>query len=81
MSVWDGFFGAILLLLRWRLAVPVFGVSLLAMVVKFFHNYVLASALAVMGGAGGLVFTAMIVLVGVLLCIYARRMVRQCVLN
>ena len=81
LSVWGGVFGAILLLLRWRLAVPVFGVSLLAMVVTFFHNYALASGLAVRDGAEGLVFTAMIVLVGVVFFIYARRLAGQCVLN
>jgi hypothetical protein len=81
LGVWGGVFGAILLLLRWRLAVPVFGVSLVAMVVTFFHNYVLSDGLAMMGGAAGLAFSTLIMLVGVLLLIYARLMLRKRVLS
>lgn len=72
LSVWGGVLGALLLLLRRRLAVPVFAVSLAAMLITFFHNYVLTDGLAVMGGAAGLIFTAVIVATGVALLLYAK---------
>jgi hypothetical protein len=81
LSVWGGVAGAVLLLLRRRLAVPVFAISLAAMVPTFFHNYVLTNSLAVMGGVGGLIFTAVIVIVGIALLIYARSLASQGVLR
>ena len=72
VSVWGGVAGALLLLLRRRLAVPVFAVSLASMLPTFFYNYVLTDGLAVMGGAAGLAFTAVIVAAGVALLFYAR---------
>jgi hypothetical protein len=67
--------------LRNRLAVPVFGVSLAAMVVTFFHNYVLTNGFSIMGGAGGLAFTAVIFIVGVALLLYSRSLFRKGILR
>jgi hypothetical protein len=72
LSVWGGVAGAVLVLLRQRLAVWVFAVSLAAMVPTFFHNYVLTDGFAIMGGVGALIFTAVIVAVGAALLLYAR---------
>jgi hypothetical protein len=74
LSVWGGVAGSLLLLLRRRQAVLAFGVSLIAMAPTFFHNYVLTNGLEVMGGAGGLVFTAVIVGVGIGLLVHSRRL-------
>jgi hypothetical protein len=51
--VWGGVLGAVLLLLRKRWAVPVFGVSLATILLTTFYNFVLSNGLAVMGGAVG----------------------------
>lgn len=81
LSVWAALIGAVLLLLRRRLAVAMFFASLLAMVATFFHNYVLTDGLAVMGGIGGLVFAVVILVIGVLLLVYARRLAGSGVLR
>jgi hypothetical protein len=81
VSVWGGVAGALLLLLRRRLAVPVFAASLAAMLPTFFHNYVLTDGLAVMGGVAGLAFTVVIVVAGVALLFYARALAGRNVLR
>jgi hypothetical protein len=81
LSVWGGVLGSLALLLRRRWAVPVFAVSLVTMLVTFFHNFVLTDGIAVMGGAEGLVFAAVIVVVGVALLAYARSLARKGVLR
>jgi hypothetical protein len=81
IAVWGSVLGSVLLLLRRRQAVPVFVVSLAAMVVTTVHNYVLSDGLEVMGGAGPVVFSAVIFVVGVLLVVYSRAMARRGVLR
>ena len=81
LSVWGGVAGSVAMLFRSRWAVPVFALSLLTMLPTFFHNYVLSNGFAIMGGLGALVFTAVIVLVGVGLLAYARGATRQGVLR
>jgi hypothetical protein len=77
LSVWGGVLGAILLLLRKRWAVPVFGVSLATFVLTSFHNFVLTNGLAIMGAAEGAVFSAVIFAIAVVLLLYARRLARN----
>lgn len=81
LSVWGGVLGAVGLLLRKRWAVPVFGVSLVTMVLTTFHNFVLTNGFAIMGGAGGLVFSAVIFVIAVALLVYARSLARAGVLR
>jgi len=73
LAVWGGVLGSVLLLLRRRLAVPVFLVSLLAMVVTSVRNYGFADGLAA-SGTGGLVFSAVIFLFALFLLLYSRAM-------
>jgi len=78
IAVWAGVLGAVLLLLRKRLAVPVFLASLVAMVITTIHNYVLADGWEVMGGdAMALGFTVLIFVVAIALYMYARAMEKQ----
>ncbi len=78
IAVWAGVLGAALLLLRKRLAVPVFLVSLVAMVIATFHNYVLSDGMEVMGkDAMALGFTVVIFLVAIALILYARAMQKR----
>jgi hypothetical protein len=74
IGVWGGVLGAVLLLLRRRLAVWVFLASLMGVVVTMFHNYLLSNGMKVMGGAFSLVFTAVIFLVALGLFLYSRAM-------
>jgi len=80
IAVWGGLLGAVLLLLRRKLAFPVLLVSLIAMVLTTIHNYVLSNGMEVMGGAGALIFSAIIFLVALALVIYSWAMTRNGVL-
>ena len=82
LATWGGVVGSVLLLLRCRLALPVNLAVIIGMAFTFGYNYVLTDGLKVMGGGvGSLVFTAVIVVVGVLLLVYARAMRRRGVLR
>ncbi len=80
-ATWGSLFGSLLLLLRRRLAVVVNLVVLVAMTLTFTHNYLLSDGMRIMGGGGALAFTAIIVVIGVFLYVYARAMVRRGVLR
>ncbi len=73
LAVWGGLLGCILLLLRKRQAVPVFLVSLVAMVITAIYSFGLSDGLEVMG-AMGFVFTVVIFLVSLGLWLYSRAM-------
>ena len=79
LAVWGGVLGTLLLLLRKRVAVPVFLVSFLAMIVTSVHNFFLSNGLEVMGGAG-LVFAVLIFIFALGLWLYARGMEQRGVL-
>jgi len=81
IAVWGGVLGSVLLLLRRRLALPVFAVSFVAMVATTIHNYVLSDGLEMMGGPGQLAFAAVIFLVALALVFYARAMAARGVLR
>ena len=73
LAVWGGALGALVVLLKRRLAVPVLLVSLLAMVVTAIHNFVSADGLYATGGtAPGFVLLIFVVALG--LWLYARAM-------
>jgi len=71
LAVWGGVVGAILLLMKKRVAAPVLLGSFVAMVVTSIHNLLLSDGLAVMGAAGA-VFSAVIFVVALALWLYAR---------
>ena len=81
LGVWGGVLGSLLLLLRRRLAVAVFGVSLAGAAATFLHNYGFSEGYKIMGGVGGVAFSAVILLVGVALLIYSRRLAGRGVLQ
>ena len=74
IAVWGGVLGALLLLLRKRLAVEVLLVSFLSMLVTTIYNFGLSDGLEAMGSAFELVFSAMIFVVAFLLFLYAKAM-------
>ncbi|MGB5335596.1 MAG: hypothetical protein WBN07_08255 [Woeseiaceae bacterium] len=80
IAVWGGVLGSILLLLRQRHALGVFAVSLLAMLVTSFQNFVLSNGLEVIGDPFSLGFSALIFLVAIALVVYARVMYRRGIL-
>jgi hypothetical protein len=82
IATWGSVVGSLLLLLRRGCAVQVNLAVIIGMAFTFVYNYVLTDGLKAMGGGvGSLVFTAVIVVVGVLLFLYARAMRRRGVLR
>ncbi|MGA9574261.1 MAG: hypothetical protein WBS20_09975 [Lysobacterales bacterium] len=81
IAVWGGVLGTLLLLLRKGFAVPVFLVSLIAMVLTAIHNYGLSNGLEVIGDTFSLVFTAIIFLASLGLYLYSRAMKQRGVLK
>jgi len=81
IAVWGGVLGAILLLLRQRLAVLVFLVSFIAMVITTIYSYGFSNGMEVIGDAFALGFTAAIFLIALGLYLYARMMRNRNVLK
>jgi hypothetical protein len=81
IATWCAPLGSLLLLLRRRVAVSVFLVSLVAMVLMTVHNYCFTNIRQIMPGTGPLIFTSLIFIVALLLWIYARKMCHQGVLK
>ncbi len=79
VAVWGEVLGAVLLLMRKRLAVPALVVSFLCMVVTTIHNYGFAGAAEIVGGMG-IAFGVVIFVVALALILYARVMARKGVL-
>ena len=80
LGVWCALFGSIALLLARRIAILMFALSLLGMLVGM-ANYLFSDLAREAMGQGGLIFTGVIVLIGVGLLFYARAMAKQGVLR
>lgn len=80
LGVWGALAGSILLLMRRRLAVAAFGVSLAGMAISFGYQFGMSDAIAVLGAslAG---FALVIVAVGIGLFVYSRRQAARAVLR
>jgi ribose/xylose/arabinose/galactoside ABC-type transport system permease subunit len=81
IAVWGGVIGAVLLLLRRRLAVPVFLASLVAMVITTVHNFLLSNGLEIFTDTFSRVFTALIFVVAVASYLYARSLADRGILR
>ncbi len=81
LAVWGGVAGSVLLLLRKKWAFEVFVVSFVSMLVTTVHNYIIENGIAVMGGIGPVIFSAVIFLVALGLVFYARAMRKRGVLG
>jgi hypothetical protein len=79
-AVWFALFGSLALLLRRRLAYLLFTVSLVAMLASTVHSFLLSDGAAMMG-SGGVVFSGLIVVIGVLLVWYSKSMTTRGVLR
>jgi small basic protein len=79
LATWGSVLGSILLLLRKKLAAPVFLASFMSMVITAVHNFLLTNGLEVMG-TGGAIFSAVIFVVALGLWLYARAMAERGVL-
>jgi hypothetical protein len=80
IAVWFALFGSLALLLRRRLAYPLFTISLAAMIISTVHSFALSNG-AEMMGSGGVVFSGLIVVIGILLVWYSKSMSTRGVLR
>lgn len=74
IAVWGGVLGCILLLLRNKLAVCVFLISLIGMVINTIYIYAFTNGMQVMGDPISLAFSVAIFLVAVFLYFYSKNM-------
>jgi len=82
LGVYGGFLGSIFLLLRRRWAVWTYGGSLVGAVLTPIYSYGMSDGLKIMGGgAGPIVFSAVIVVIAALLLVYARAQAARGVLD
>ncbi len=82
LGVWFSVIGSVLLLLRSRHALAAFLVSIVGMIGTSVYTYGLAeTSMAEISGAFAMIFTAVIVVVGLALAWYARKMVAAQVLR
>ncbi len=75
-AVWGGLLGCILLLLRKKIANPVFIVSLVGIVVQMFYNFFMSNSIAVYG-PGGMIMPIVILGLGAYLVWYSRDVTRR----
>lgn len=80
IAVWGGTLATVALLLRRRLAVPLYAVSLAAVLVQFGYSFLGTDLLAVKGG-GAALFPAVIILIAIALLVHARRMAKRGILR
>lgn len=81
IGVWGALLGSVMLLLRNRLAVPVFAASLLGLAVTQLYEHFIDPAPAEMRGGMMLGIVVMIWAIAIALLLYARAMARQGVLR
>lgn len=82
VATWGSFIGSVLLLARQKLTVPVNLAVLVGIVPTFTYNHLLTDGVKIMGGGiGQVIFSAVIIVIGVLLFIYSRAMARRGVLR
>jgi len=81
IAIWFGVLGSILLLLRKKLSVLAFLVSIFGVVFTNIYNYGLSNGYEVLGGNGAVAFAGVIFVIAVALYFYARFMTKKGVLN
>ena len=79
IGVWGGVLGAVLLLLRNKLAFPAFLASLIAFAVSVVYGQM--SGGSALMGTTGMVFSGLIFLLGLIFVMYSRTMIRKGVLR
>ena len=78
IAVWGGLLGSTLILLRRSAALHLFVASLVGMVLTNIYSHILSDGREIMGGgAGAVIFNAVIFVIGVLLLLYSRSMCKR----
>lgn len=80
IATWGALFGSLAMLVRLRWAWHLFVLSLVAMLATSFQNFVLSNGAEIMG-TGGMIFSGVIVAIGIFLVFYSRAMLQRGVLR
>lgn len=72
LAVFLGLLGALLLLLKRRLAIPVFGVSLLMVLVQMIYSWLATDSIAAFGTLQGIVMPLMLIAIAIFLYYYSK---------
>ncbi|MEL4454732.1 hypothetical protein [Lutimonas vermicola] len=80
LAVFGGSLGCILLLLRKKLAIPVFIISFVSILAQMTYNLLMSNAIEVYGPMG-LIMTVMVIVVGAFLVWYSRKTQAQGILS
>lgn len=80
VSVWGGLVATILLLMRRKLAAPIYLASIISYLLACVHNFLLSNGAEFMGTVG-LIMTALILLISIALYFYARAQAARGVLR
>ena len=80
IAVFGGFIASIALLIRKKIAMPLFLISLIGILVQMFYNFFISGAMDVYG-PGGMVMPAMVITIGVFLYMYSRNVITKGWLN
>lgn len=80
IATWAALLGSLAMLVRLRWAYHLFIISFVAMLATSFENLVLSNGAEIMGTAG-LIFSAVIVAIGIFLILYNRAMLQRGVLR
>jgi len=82
IAVFGAVLGSVLILMRKRLAVPVFLVALVALLITSLHNFVLSEVkISDIAGTGAMIFSAVIFVVAILLLYYSKAQAKAGVLR
>ncbi|WP_376696949.1 hypothetical protein [Wenzhouxiangella sp. EGI_FJ10305] len=80
IATWGALLGSLAMLMRLRWAYHLFIISFIAMLMTSFQNFVLSNGAEIMGAAG-LIFSGVIVAIGIFLILYNRAMLQRGVLK
>ncbi|GHA15732.1 hypothetical protein GCM10008090_26640 [Arenicella chitinivorans] len=80
ISVWGGLIASILLLMRNKLAAPIYLASIITYLLACLHNFLLTNGADFMGTAG-LIMTVIILLIAIALYFYSRAQIARGVLR
>jgi len=80
IAIWSAVLGSLAMLLRLRWAVHLFVISFIALIASSIQSFMLSNGLEIMG-AGGAIFSSVIVLIGLFLIGYNRAMLSRGVLR
>ncbi len=80
IATWGALLGSLAMLVRLRWAWHLFVLSLIAMLATSFQNFLLSNGAEIMG-TGGMIFSGVIVAIGIFLVFYSRAMLQRGVLR